>query len=219
MIDSAEKMKAIGVSARSLRAVGACVDLNASIAAKMLASEQRSLVSSLFGFVSDVITILDQKKGQKEFVQVLSDESFVRKVQVAVGCLYIVRSIWKYARSLHLNEGVDSTVGRLRLVVEEETSLLSSLASFVFNHAYIQAAFVGQESSAAQHGRSTLLKLATLALDIMSAEIAWVQANSDRIGTDLLIVRALEVAMENDMSRLVSACKQYLTIRSFTIVC
>lgn len=194
--------KELVLTLRGLRVLGACVDMGPSIAVKLLAVFEPSMVGTLSECVSSVIDSLQRSR-----------PSMPKKLRIAEVCLRILRSIWRYARMSSRGGSSGTTVDNLKSIVEKETQLLSQIASFVFSYPNnVDAA--DKKDTAALRSRGILLSFTSIALDLLTIETEWAR-NNDRISSELNVVKALESALGQDLSRLVATSKQFMATHGF----
>jgi hypothetical protein len=194
--------KDLVLTLRGLRVLGACVDMGPSIATKILNVIEPSTVGTLVECITSVIDDLQRSK-----------RSTPGKLRVAEECLRVVRSIWRYARMLPLSGSSGASVDNMKNIVEKETRLISHIASFVFNYPNgVDTA--DKKGTATLRSRGMLLSFTSLALDLLTIETEWAR-NSDHLSSELNVLQALETALEQDLSTLVAASKQFMSTYGF----
>ena len=158
-LSSSDRMH-VSIGLRYLRVLGEVVDVNPTFAAKILGKD-KSTGKSLVEIVTKILSTLESSKDD-DLVEVCADSTLVSRLRIATGCLNVVRSIWRYARTSFSNAEATSAHSLVDEFVEEDTGLVEKLASFVFDTA--EKLKVSRETSKlAPRGQFALLAFMSLA--------------------------------------------------------
>ena len=130
-LSSTDKMD-VSVNLRYLRLLVGVIDQGPSVAAKILAAENGSMVNSLVEAVSRALSEVNSKN---DVASLLADATLIDHMRIAVGCLSVLRSIWQYVRTPSSNDETDVGRGALSQIVDADTVLVQDLTGFVFDWA------------------------------------------------------------------------------------
>ena len=189
---------------RCLRFIAAGLNFDSDLGLKLLGSDPAATVSSMRESATKCISYFLQCRSK---AGLLEDDNALDLLLLANGCLSVMVSLWKHGRRRKPNENnlIEGTVS----LAESQTQILPHLASFVFEIADV----LNGDNPREHRGRCILSCTISLALEILSMEIAWTSERPNVGGSTVL--RAIQTAVEQDLSRLVVVSKYLFSANAF----
>jgi hypothetical protein len=196
----------------SLRVLGTCARASPTIAEALIFMD--GSVTILPTLTEPIAKILDLLESSQDdyYNSFLQDEVCITQLRVATGCLSVLLSLWTTARA----SPNGSEANRLVEVINGETAVLKNLISIVAGHAIaVDLELADVPSQGFIRGRSALLTFMSIALDILSTEMA-----SCLCGTNSgdKMMQMLDSVFSKDFTELAPMSRHFAAFDSFAMI-
>lgn len=189
------------ISLRYLRLLELCIELSPSVALQLLGEDACDSFRELCSLVTDA----------PQSLAPASD-----RMRIACVCLAVVHALWLHARGRASSVLYgDDTSETMKKMADGQIQLLNYLARFALDLATPQ---FSEDSESKALAACSIKCFKSLALQILTLEMAWAHDCNEDLSQDTPILRALDGALGQDLSRFVAATQQYSEIRSFGII-
>jgi hypothetical protein len=196
----------------SLRVLGTCARASPTIAeALIFVDGSATILPTLTEPIAKILDLLDasQNDYSNSFLQ---DEVCITQLRVATGCLSVLLSLWTTARTAPNG----SEPSRLVEAINGETGVLKDLMSIVAGHAIaVDLELADVPSQGFIRGRGALLTFMSIALDILSTEMASCLCGTN---SDDKMMHRLDSVFANDFNQLAPMSRHFAAFDSFAMI-
>ena len=204
---------------RLFQAVSLCIDSSPRTVSALFGANPSNKTATLFRIVAQVIEELLQLAApqQRNHTSVIFDDvELVDRLKLGNACLSLIQSLWKVARS---DAAAMSELKWVEKSINEESSSLSQFSRMAFRTSRLW--FIDANTEAMQLGQRLCFNLASLCLELVSAEIRWTCTTLPSLTPDSPLVVALQVAVDPQHSLIIGKTREYstfLTLKRFSVL-